>query len=333
MRTSSPTHTVGTLCELFGKTRQAYYQNLNYQYRESICSAIIVKKVKQVRIDMPRLGGRKLYDKIIPELPEGLQLGRDSFFNILRDNNLLIRRRRTRVVTTMSNHWLRKYPNLIKEFEPTQAHQLWVSDITYVETAEGFVYLSLITDAYSRQIVGWHVGESLETVHTIEALKMALKQLPKGHAQNLIHHSDRGVQYCSYKYTKKLQRKNIKISMTESGDPLENAIAERVNGILKTEWLNDIKVKEIHHAKLELKRIIHLYNYERPHQSIEMLTPAQAHVLSGKLTRCWKNYYKSYKQNNDQEYEYKGMTEETPVKTKTSELPQAQHSSVLTGIS
>ncbi|MBI9034752.1 MAG: IS3 family transposase [Bacteroidales bacterium] len=333
MRTTSPDHTVDELCKLFGKTRQAYYQLQNYHYKEAICSEVLVKKVLRIRSQMPRIGGRKLYEKIFPSLPNELQIGRDAFFNVLRYNNLLVRRKRTRAITTMSNHWLRKYPNLIREYEPTAPHQLWVSDITYVDTTEGFVYLSLITDAYSRKIVGWHIGESLETVHTLEALKMAIRQLPKGKRHNLIHHSDRGVQYCSYRYTKKLKRRKIKISMTENGDPLENAIAERVNGILKTEWLYDITVKDKQHAKREIKRIIHLYNYERPHLSIEMLTPDQAHNLNGELLRCWKNYYRTRKYDDEQEYEYKVMTSTVPVKTVTSGLPQAQHSPVLTGTS
>ncbi len=239
---------------------------------------------------MPRMGGRKLLHLIQPTLPEDLYLGRDAFFDFLRENNLLIRRRRYRVRTTWSDHWLRKYPNLIRDFVPDGANQLWVSDITYVQTKEGFGYLSLITDAYSRKIIGWNLDCSLEAKHTVKALQMALKQLPKG-VKNLYHHSDRGVQYCCNDYVKLLSKHSLQISMTETGDPLENAIAERINGILKTEWINDISFESIQEAQKRLKQIIYVYNYRRPHDSIDRHTPAVAHSMSGEMKKHWRNYY------------------------------------------
>ena len=190
----------------------------------------MLQLVEKQRELMPKVGGRKLLELIQPRLPIELSIGRDSFFDFLRRHGLLVGKRRRRVKTTYSNHWLRKYPNLIKEFVPTRANQLWVSDITYVETVAGFVYLNLITDAYSRKIVGWAIGETLEAKYTIEALRIALKQVPKG-TEGLIHHSDRGVQYCCCDYVKILNKNEVQISMTENGDPRENAIAERVNGI------------------------------------------------------------------------------------------------------
>jgi putative transposase len=231
-------------------------------------------------------------ERIQPRLPTELNIGRDSFFDFLRRNGLLVGKRRRRVKTTFSNHWLHKYPNLIRDFVPIRANQLWVSDITYVETATGFVYLNLITDGYSRKIVGWAIGKTLEARYTIEALRMALKQLPKGN-EGLIHHSDRGVQYCCNDYVKALKKKHIQISMTENGDPRENAIAERVNGILKDEWLNQMMLKSAEHAIIELKRIIMIYNNYRPHSSLDMKTPEFAHSQSGEFKKRWKTYYKT----------------------------------------
>lgn len=277
------------MCELFGKSRQAYYQLSNYNYREEVKTEILLQLIEKERKIMPRIGGRKLLQLIQPHLPEELYLGRDSFFDFLRDNGLLIRKRRNRVKTTYSNHWLRKYPNLIKDFIPAKAHQLWVSDITYIETMEGFGYLSLVTDAYSRKIIGWELGATLEARHTVKALQMALCQLPMG--SNVIHHSDRGVQYCCDDYVKLLNKNHLQISMTENGDPRENAIAERVNGILKAEWLNQMKLASLEKATSELRQIIKTYNQRRPHGSLDMKTPEYAHNQCGNFKKHWKNYY------------------------------------------
>jgi len=270
---------------------------MNYNYKEVIKSEILLQMVTQERKLMPRIGGRKLLYMIQDRLPEELMLGRDSFFNFLRDYGLLVRKKRFRAKTTFSNHWLRKYPNLIKEFIPDGPHQLWVSDITYVETDEGFVYLFLITDAYSRKIIGWSISDTLEAHNAVIALYMALSQLPVG-VKNVFHHSDRGVQYCCDKYVKLLEKNHFQISMTENGDPLENAIAERVNGILKTEWLYDLKLKTKQEAKEEVYKIINTYNNNRPHCSLDMLTPEQAHNHSGNLKKHWKNYWKQQQITN-----------------------------------
>jgi len=278
------------LCDLFGRTRQAYYQRNKYNYKEEVKEEILLQLVEKERILMPKLGGRKLLELIQPRLPEELNMGRDSFFDFLRRHGLLVGKRRRRIKTTYSNHWLHKYPNLIKEFVPIKAHQLWVSDITYVETAQGFVYLNLITDAYSRKIVGWAVGATLEAKYTVNALNMALQQLPKG-TKSLIHHSDRGVQYCCNDYVKVLTKNHVQISMTENGDPRENAIAERVNGILKDEWLNQIKLESLDQAITQLKRIIVIYNHNRPHASLDMKTPEFAHSQTGVFKKHWKTYY------------------------------------------
>lgn len=256
--------------------------------------------VEKQRKLMPRLGGRKLLGLIQPGLPEELYLGRDLFFEFLRERNLLVRKKRYRTRTTFSNHWLRKYPNLIREFKPERANQLWVSDITYIVTAEGFGYLSLITDAYSRKIVGWKLGDDPKAEHTVKALEMALKQLPS-ETRSLYHHSDRGVQYCCEEYVKILKKNHIQISMTENGDPRENAIAERVNGILKDEWLNQMKLKTRSEARSQLEHIIRIYNEVRPHDSLDMNTPQVAHYMNGKFKLHWKNYYKKQEVINERE--------------------------------
>lgn len=257
----------------------------------------MLQMIAKERALMPKIGGRKLLGLIQHRLPPELALGRDGFFDFLRKHGLLVGKRKKRAKTTYSNHWLRKYPNLAKGFVPLSANQLWVSDITYIETAGGFVYLFLVTDAYSRKIVGWAVAGTLEAVHAIEALGMALRQLPKK-TIGLLHHSDRGVQYCSHDYVKKLTKHGVRISMTENGDPRENAIAERVNGILKDEWLNQMRFSSADHARVELEAVITTYNRCRPHSSLDMKTPEDAHRNAGELRKLWKCYYKTKNENH-----------------------------------
>ena len=221
-------------------------------------------------------------------------MGRDAFFDLLRDNGLLVRKRRRRKpITTFSNHPFKKYQNLIKGFEPTAPNQLWVSDITYIHLQDDFAYLSLITDAYSRKIVGFCLHHNLSARGTINALQMALKSIPKRDKQDarLVHHSDRGLQYGCNDYVTILNDNHISISMTQTGDPLENAIAERVNGILKDELLEEVH-PDFETALNNVAIAISTYNHLRPHGSIEMLTPREAHQLYRPLKRTWKNYYK-----------------------------------------
>lgn len=250
---------------------------------------LVLTMVKHIRERQKRLGCRKMYSIIMPVVPEAGKMGRDAFFDLLRSHGLLVRKRRTRVITTNSYHWLRKYPNLIREIVPIRPNRVWVSDITYIKTVEGFVYLFLITDAYSRKIIGWQLSDNMESINALIALKMANRQRLPG--TETIHHSDRGVQYCCAKYVKYLNKANIGISMTENGDPYENAIAERVNGILKTEWLYDTELKNYNEALNTIKQTIYIYNNERPHLSIGMLTPNEAHLTSGELKKLWKSYY------------------------------------------
>ena len=237
------------------------------------------------------MGCRKLMVKLEAfMLDHQIKMGRDALFNLLAANQLLIRRRNRRVTTTFSSHWLRKYPNLIREFIAEGINQLWVSDITYWRFENKFLYISFVTDVFSHKIVGYHLSESLEAESSIHALEMALDQL-KHPVKGLIHHSDRGIQYCCKEYVKLLQDNGVAISMTENGDPLENALAERVNGIIKGEYLDCYEVNSIQEANELLSQVINLYNQERPHMSIGNKTPEEVHQTNQKIDRLWKNYY------------------------------------------
>jgi transposase InsO family protein len=286
---------VAKLCGWFGVTRQAYYKNNWDSITTTIEEELILQQVKAIRKNHRVLGGRKLYDLLRPFIAEHqIKIGRDALFKILSANGLLVRKRKSRIRTTNSYHWLKRHPNIIKGFAPTAPNQLWVSDITYWKIkTDQHLYISFITDAYSHQIVGYHVAETLETIESIQALNMALSTLKNTTGLNLIHHSDRGLQYCSNAYVALLKKRNIQISMTESGDPLDNAIAERINGIIKEEYLLNHVVKNLKQAKQLLKSVINLYNNERPHMSIGNLTPntihySKTHIETKKL---WKNYY------------------------------------------
>ncbi|MGQ8338999.1 IS3 family transposase, partial [Sunxiuqinia sp. A32] len=203
-----------------------------------------------------------------------------------------IRKRKRMHITTNSNHWFRKYPNLIKGFKPSRPNQLWVSDITYIRTDQGFLYLFLITDAYSRRIVGYRLAENMDSNHAVNSLQDAIRNSCQP-LNGLIHHSDRGLQYCSHPYVNTLKQHQIAISMTESGDPLDNAIAERVNGILKDEYINRVVEQSGTVTKAKLDQIISKYNNQRPHLSCDMFTPTQVHLIKDlTIKKRWKNYYK-----------------------------------------
>lgn len=237
------------------------------------------------------LGGRKLYYMLQKQIEQhSIKMGRDALFTLLRENHLLIRKRRRKVNTTWSYHFFRKYPNLIKGLTPTAPNQLWVSDITYLKTQQGFLYLSLITDAYSRKIVGYHLSSNLESVNTLKALQMAINTAQP--SEGLIHHSDRGIQYCTHEYVSLLNQHGIRISMTESGDPIDNAIAERMNGIIKNEYLLNQPITNQNHAMKLLDQAVLLYNKHRPHLSCNMHTPEDVHQNRLPTKRIWKTYYR-----------------------------------------
>ena len=280
---------------MLGYSRQAYYQHKKQIEKESLQYGILIDEVLEIRKSQKRLGCRKLIHKLNPFMAQHqIVIGRDAFFDLLSERNLLVRKRKRRKpITTFSDHWMRKYPNLIEGFYPTAPNQLWVSDITYIVVGNGFAYLSLITDAYSRKIVGFYLSKDLSAQGCIRALGMALDNNPV--LGRLIHHSDRGSQYCCSDYVKILNDNFIKISMTQNGDPRENAIAERVNGILKDELLakSHLNYEE---AVRNVSIAISIYNHQRPHGSIDYLTPIEAHFRSGKLKRRWKNYYSKKKE-------------------------------------
>lgn len=250
-----------------------------------------MQEVLRIRRIQKRIGTRKLLILMNDFMQQHIiQIGRDAFFDLLRKQGLLVRRRkRSKPQTTFSNHWLRKYPNLIVGFIPNAPNQLWVSDITYIHLDDGFAYLSLITDAYSRKIVGFYLCNDLSARGCVKALRMALRNNPV--RDGLIHHSDRGLQYCSSTYVKLLQDNHLQISMTQNGDPLENALAERVNGILKEELL-EASYSSLAEAQQAVAMAISIYNHQRPHSSVDMLTPVIAHAKTGELKKHWKNYYK-----------------------------------------
>jgi len=281
-------------CGLLGITRQAYYQHLWRDQEKGLETQLVLHEVSQIRKNHRHMGTRKLYEKLQPFMLEHqIKMGRDALFDLLSANQLLVRKYKRKPHTTQSFHWLRKYPNLIRDFEPISPNQLWVSDITYWKIETGYVYISFITDAFSHKIVGYHVAENLASIESIQALNMALSGLneePESY-QDLIHHSDRGIQYCSQEYVKILEKNNIRISMTENGDPLENPIAERVNGIIKEEYLNDKMVMNIKEAKQVLPNAVMLYNTDRPHNSIGNLIPYLVHQNNIKTEKLWRNYY------------------------------------------
>lgn len=259
---------------MFGVTRQAYYKRkraIDYKRSQAGC---VVELVQAVRNSMPRLGVRKLYYMLEKELVK-LGVGRDKLFSILRANHLLIKPLRSYHITTDSNHWYKKHKNLILETDITRPEQVWVSDITYIKGVE-HSYLALITDAYSKKIMGYDLSGSLKLEGTTRALSMAVENR-KYPQKELIHHSDRGLQYCSYPYQDMLKQAKIKTSMTENGDPYQNAIAERVNGILKQEFLLENYKVSTDILEQIIKESIDIYNSQRPHFSCELLTPNQMH--------------------------------------------------------
>jgi putative transposase len=280
------------LCRLLGYTPQAYYQHQKLSAKQGFEEDLVIQQVLCHRIPQPRVGGRKLHEMMELFMQEhGIKMGRDPLFDLLRANDLLIgKRKRRQPLTTDSRHWMRKYPDLIRGIKLNRANELWVSDITYIYLSDReFAYLSLITDAYSRKIVGFCMNHDLSAQGPVNALKMALKG--RTGIEPLIHHSDRGSQYCSDVYVGLLQGSTISISMTQSGNPRDNAIAERVNGILKQELLKEV-YPNIKQAQQGAVVAIDIYNKLRPHSSVDMMTPEKAHVKTGAIHNRWKAVFK-----------------------------------------
>lgn len=278
------------MCALFGKTRHALYDHGYRQQQGVLTDDIVLQYVAQVRSRLPRLGTRKLHYKLQPLLAEhGIEIGRDYLFNLLDDHKLLIRQRKRKAITTNSRHWMRKYDNLVKDMTCTRPEQLWVSDMTFIRLGNQWGYLSLITDAYSRKIIGYCLRTDMTAEGCMEALQMALRNRVYPW-ESLIHHSDRGSQYCSAPYVQLLTDNRIAISMTQNGDPYENALAERMNGILKGEFNLNSNLQGLTQASQLVAVSIEAYNQERPHGSCDFLTPVQAHQQEGLLKKRWKKY-------------------------------------------
>jgi transposase InsO family protein len=273
---------VSRACRYIGISRQAHYKAQQSARMRAQQTGQVLELVRTQRLRQPRLGTRKLHYLLSPALQAaGIKLGRDALFDWLREAHLLVPPRRAYHKTTNSHHRFRRHPNLLKAGEgqviATACEQVWVADITYLPTAGPCAYLSLVTDAYSRKIVGWHVHDSLHAESVSQALKMALKG--RQTRQPLVHHSDRGIQYCAEDYQKIHQRHGLVCSMTDGYDCYQNALAERVNGILKDELLLQ-RPADLTQATTMVRESVAIYNGERPHLSLKMKTPDAVHRAS-----------------------------------------------------
>jgi transposase InsO family protein len=282
------------LTELLGKSKQGYYKQINRIERVEFQETLILEMVAEKRKLWKKGSGRNLHASLKNDFEQhGIKLGRDKFFDLLRRNGLLIKPRRRKTSTTNSYHQYHKYPNLIKDIDITRVNQVIVTDITYLylRESDSFAYLYLVTDYFSRKILGFNISEDLRAFSAVKALKMALKNMSD--IDNCIHHSDRGIQYCSKEYTTILLGKEMKISMTENSDPLENAVAERMNKTVKEEFTEEkqISFTNFREAKIVISQIVKFYNDERPHRTLEFYTPSMAYQMNRELKRKWKNYY------------------------------------------
>lgn len=266
------------LCAAFGYTRQAWYNHLKRSELQVFQEHLVLQKIKEIRKELPKTGCIKLYKELNRGFLQalGISMGRDAVFDLVRGNGMLVKSKKRHVSTTNSFHRYRIYPDLVQRTPANRAEEIWVSDITYISTAAGFTYLSLVTDAYSRKIVGYYLSINLKAAGCIRALEQAVtgRLYPR---EPLIHHSDRGTQYCCDDYVSRLKQKGIRISMTQTGSPYDNAIAERVNGILKTEFELYKIFKSYRHARLAVEEAVYKYNNLRLHASCDYQTPDNTH--------------------------------------------------------
>lgn len=283
MAAQRKTISIAGCCRHLGISKQAYYKSQKNQTKQKEEQENIIRKVLSVRQEQPRLGTRKLHYILKAELG----VGRDKLFEILRKEQMLITKRRKYVKTTNSKHWMRIYADSSKQLELKQPEQLWVADITYLSTRQETLYLHLVSDAYSKQIMGYTLSKDLKSESTVKALQMALRRRVYQN-RNILHHSDRGLQYCSRIYIDELRRNNCQISMTQDGSPYDNAVAERINGILKDEFYCDEKFDSFEQAKNHIEQSIMIYNTKRPHLSCSMLTPAEMHQQNFLPVKYWK---------------------------------------------
>lgn len=285
------------MCRLLGVSKQAYYKHDDRLMQRLAREAFVVEFVKDVRRKDPGIGGNKLWLMYTRCFGEENRVGYNRFYDIIEQYGLKVRKHKRRVSTTDSRHDLPLYPNLVKSLIPTRPCQLIVSDITYVplwtDPIDGeykFCYLSLVTDYYTKEIIGYSVGDTLETKHTLKALEMALGHYEGNDLSGLIHHSDRGVQYASYAYTERLRGHGIGISMTENGNPKDNAVAERVNNTIKNELLKGMSFFTVDEVKAALRTAVDFYNNERPHLSLDGMTPCQASRTTGEIQKNWISF-------------------------------------------
>lgn len=287
---------MGALCGLFGASKQAYYQHVDGNIKSLALCRFIIEFAQDIRGKAAAIGGEKLWVMYNQYFGKDYSIGRDAFLKVLKQHNLMLKAPKRSCRTTDSTHGLPTYPNLIKDLTINRSNQVWVSDITYIRLREDeFCFLSLITDAYDHEIVGAYVGPTLAAIHTIEALRQSYKNRSIQQGDSLIHHSDRGVQYASFGYINELRQKGIRISMTQNGDPKENAIAERVNGILKKEFLNQYSFQTIEQVRQAVQEAVTFYNTKRPHRSLDMLTPEQAYGKTGVIKKRWRSYKDKYR--------------------------------------
>jgi len=277
---------ISSTCELLGLSRQVYYRAIKSKQRRQCVAKQVLYLVGSVRMEQPRIGTRKLYH-ILKEPLQELGVGRDRLFGILKANHLLIKPKRSYHITTNSHHRFRKHENLVENLTIQRPEQVWVADITYVGNRQNPMYLSLITDAYSKKIMGYDLDNTLEVKASLKALKKAIKNRSYPNTE-LIDHSDRGLQYCSNAYQQLLTKNNIKCSMTESYDPYQNAIAERVNGILKQEFLINTSKLNIDLMTEIVEESIKIYNTKRPHWSCQMNTPQKMHQQNSIIIKSYK---------------------------------------------
>jgi transposase InsO family protein len=257
-------------------SRQNYYSRRRQRQRREVDADLVLQLVRDERRQQPRLGGRKLRYLIGERLKaHDVKIGRDRLFRLLAENDLLIARKPGQPRTTNSRHSLPVFNNLVEGMTLTSPNQAWASDLTYIRTDQGFMFASLITDLFSRKIVGHFISDNLEAEGCLKALETALKELPTGACP--IHHSDRGCQYCCHLYVERLQKAGLGISMTQTMHCYENALAERVNGILKQEYEMDSTFRTKEQARVAFEQAVWLYNYRRPHMSLKYHFPAEVH--------------------------------------------------------
>jgi putative transposase len=261
----------------FGVSKQAYYKRQKRNKTKENQADLIMKLIHPIRTKMTVLGARKLHEMLREAFIENnIKMGRDAFIDFLRQRSMLVRKTKRFHITTNSKHFFYTSPNLLKESTLMHSEQAWVSDITYIKIEQQHAYLALVTDAYSKRIMGWNIDDNMKVELVKGALKMAVSNKRHNH-KTIIHHSDRGIQYCCPDFTQFAQSQGMVLSTTQQYDPYENAIAERINGILKYEFGLKRTLANLVIAQKMVRQAVEIYNNERPHWSLDLKTPEMAH--------------------------------------------------------